>query len=177
MRKEIELEGRKYILYSDGNIYSYSKNRLLKLSTDKDGYKYFSSKHHTYRIHRLITLYFIPNPCNKPQVNHKNGIKDDNRIENLEWVTCSENIIHSFKELGKKVPSGEQHYGYGKFGSKSKSSKKIIQKTLDNKIIKVWDSMSEASKELKINLSDISMCCHNIRVSKAGGYRWEFYDK
>jgi hypothetical protein len=60
-------------------------------------------------IHRLVSLAFIENIENKEQVNHINGIKNDNRVENLEWVTQSENELHSYRLLNKKRSLGELH--------------------------------------------------------------------
>jgi hypothetical protein len=77
------------------------KGRILKTCKNKDGYKMVwmtnvNRESKGYGLHRIIAITFIPNPENKEQVNHKNGIKDDNRIENLEWVSVSENAIHAF---------------------------------------------------------------------------------
>jgi hypothetical protein len=74
------------------------KGGIRKQSIDKDGYKLISiwknNKQKTYKVHRLIANAFIPNPNNKPEINHINCIKSDNKIENLEWVTKSENCKH-----------------------------------------------------------------------------------
>lgn len=91
-------------LYADENgILRYkATNEKIKTNYDQDGYLRCTLKYKNMQVHRVIAKKYIPNPENKPCVNHKNGIKDDNSIENLEWVTYSENEKHSYDVLGKK---------------------------------------------------------------------------
>lgn len=95
----------------DGKHGPYKAGQELKQHSSAAGYKYISvSKNDTYKkpyVHRLVTMAFI-GPCPKGyEVNHKNGIKDDNRLENLEYVTRSENLKHAYRELKVNRASGE----------------------------------------------------------------------
>lgn len=85
-----------YEASDSGQIREIATQRLISQWLDKDGYLLVTLSGHLYRAHRLIASTFISNPNNYPVVNHKNFNKSDNRIENLEWVTYSENTKHSF---------------------------------------------------------------------------------
>jgi hypothetical protein len=81
----------------EGKILYNGKERKLE---NRNGYLRVAINRKKYSVHRLVAEKYIPNPLNKPFVNHKNGLKSDNRIENLEWVTQEENVIHSALVLG-----------------------------------------------------------------------------
>lgn len=102
-----------YQVSSLGRIRSLPRNgtrkevHILSPNVKKNGYVNVllskNDKRKTCRLHRLVAQAFIPNPDNKPQVNHKNGCRSDNRTVNLEWVSSKENINHKFRVLGYKM--------------------------------------------------------------------------
>lgn len=92
---------KNYRIEKDGRIYSLRRNKYLIPKLNHDGYLriqiWDKGKCSFVAIHRLVAQEYIPNPENKPFVNHINGNKRDNRVENLEWCTQKENIHHAFK--------------------------------------------------------------------------------
>lgn len=144
-----------------------SKIKILSPHISNCGYLRIILKNKHYSIHRLVAKAFIPNPNNKPQVNHIDGNKTNNCVNNLEWVTASENQIHNYKNLHLK-PSM-----LGKKGKNHVASKKIYQFDIYNNFIKKWDSIIEASNSLKINSCNIVDCAKGNRKS-AGKFIWKY---
>lgn len=90
-----------YAVTDDGRVYSYKRNNPIELvgSVKRTGYRQIlltvNNKRHYCLVHRLVAKAYIPNPENKPEVNHMDGNKLNNNVENLEWVNTRENQLHA----------------------------------------------------------------------------------
>lgn len=136
------------------------------------------NKGHNLYVHRLVTQAFIPNPENKPEVDHINAVRDDNRVENLRWVTSTENRINpiTYKPLCERLQ--KLNPNKGKFGFDNHSSKTVLQFDLNGNFIKEWGSTREVERELGIKSCCISAVALGRRNRKvAGGYKWKYKEK
>ncbi|UIY60041.1 NUMOD4 motif-containing HNH endonuclease [Burkholderia cepacia] len=142
------------------------KGKTLRLVFIKSTGYYKVHAHRAMLVHRLVAIAFCDGYAKGLEVNHKNGDRLDNRAANLEWVTPSENIKHSYDVLGR-VPAA-----LGKYGKNAQASKSIISTNLSTGERRVWDSAVEAAK-CGFNSTCISMCCNGTR-SHHKGHHWQF---
>ena len=121
-------------------------------------------------IHRLVALAFLPNPNNYPIINHKDGDKQNNNVENLEWCTFSHNTKEAYR-LGLNHISNKHRESARTRGLAS--GKRVAQKDLSGNIIKIFNSGRQASIELGISQGNISQCC-NGKMKSTCGFLWEY---
>jgi hypothetical protein len=139
-----------YLATEDGRVFSVKRNKWLKNSLMKLGYyattlRDIKNKQNLITLHRIVAITYLNNPENKPCVNHINGIKTDNRIENLEWCTYAENNKHAHK-IGLNYISKSNRIEASRT-AKEKFSKIV----LDTQTGIFYNSAREASKAYNIN--------------------------
>lgn len=160
------------------SIGRFIKGKNIKLMKNRHGYYRLSlckdGKVSNYSVHRLVAQAFIPNTENKPEVNHINTIKTDNRVDNLEWCTKKENNENPLTYFNRKRGINHPKPMLGKFGKENPKSKSVYQYDKDGVFIKTWESISLANKYY--NTRHISDCCSGKRKSCVG-FIWRYKEE
>jgi len=187
---EVSKEGRVRTWHNSWSRYVIKTPRL-----DKDGYEIISTRKNdgsstSVRVHRLVAEAYIPNPENKPVVNHLNGIKNDNRVENLAWATISENTQHGYDILGVKSAKSMMilllidGIPYSTYDSVAKVAKKI---GLDRNRIEEFECLSDGYFKFEKISSNYEFPYHSrdvwkeqFKINTRGNYykiENKYYDK
>ena len=160
-------EALNYEVSNTGLIRNKNSGKILKGRLSKSGYLQVSIKidktgsFSNRYIHRLVATYFISNPENKREVNHKDGNKENNNVENLEWMTSSENQIHKHKILGKVKTSNR------KIGKFDKDTDELLEEF--DSILEAVHSMGKTSR---VSIDQVLQGKHKY----AYGYAWKYLD-
>lgn len=157
------LEHQNYEVNNLGQVRHKKRKQILKPRSNNGGYQYVNfkieGKNTNFGVHRIVANAFIPNPNGYAEVNHKDYDRTNNCIENLEWVTSSQNKQHAYLKEENKVSRG----------------KKVEQYTLDGNYIKTFNSVSEAAMAMNCCVAAISNCCSG-RSKTSQKYRWRFVE-
>jgi hypothetical protein len=161
------------IIICKNGVKKPKKGQLIKMRKDKDGYLILdlhkNGKAETVKAHRIVCFEFNQNPENKPEVNHKDGVRTNIKPDNLEWSTRSENNLHAFRVLKRKPVKAN----LGKTSYKNKKSKTIIQLTLADKYICEYGSAMEAMRQTGIAQGCISRVANGDQ-EQSGGFKWMY---
>lgn len=151
-----------YSVSENGEIRKDTTGRILSQATQQ-GYKHVTliidGKQKRMRVHRLVAEVFLENIENKPYVNHKDGNRSNNHVNNLEWVTPSENTQHAVSK--------------GLF--KSGTARPVNQYNLNGELMLSFESASEAARQTGGNQSKITQCCRRQRKTE-NDYQWRYVD-
>ena len=150
-----------YLIDKKGNIYQITQIRIKKTLPNPTGYERITLSSHKKRknlyVHRLVADAFIPNPKNLPYVNHKDANRKNNSVENLEWCSSQQNMLHDSKLR--------------------KTGKRLQAFTMDGKFVKEYESIKAAGRELKVDSTSITKAVSGANGrTTAGGYIWKYAD-
>lgn len=164
-------ENSNYSIDKNGVVINKLTGKILKHLIQTQGYKYIkirvNGKPKNLLLHRLLAEAFLPNFDNKPYINHKDGNKVNNTLDNLEWCTSSENNFHAY-QMGFNYVSKQNIEVM-----QTLYSKQVEQLDSSGKLINRFSSLTEATKQTGVSTGNISLCCNGKRKF-ANGFKWRF---
>lgn len=178
----------------NGNKRKCTDEHILK-EGDNRGYKRVvlsvNAVHKSFSVHRLVAEAFLPNPNNYSQINHIDGNKTNNLVNNLEWCNASQNNLHKFRVLGYQVSqktrdkissasigrkwSEESRNNLSKI-LRGKKKPSLCRKVLCRTTGEVFSSIQEAARAKGVHGSNITMCCQG-KIKQIKGWEWEFLNE
>jgi hypothetical protein len=157
-----------------GRVKRVLKGKIGKLAKNRDNYYVYGYKSKTYLIHRMVAMAFIPNPNNKPCVDHINTHRSDSRVCNLRWVTHRENANNILTRQHLK----ESHI------NTLFSDKRVAKLDREGNLIQIYNCVTDAAKDNGLAKCSISNAAHGrmmpnkygqyFQCKTAGGYKWRF---